>query len=165
VSVKEAASQLPVSPPVAGSPALYANFPLRINALTIDSLVLIAVSALVILLVGMVERFVAIRIALIVSWWCVLLFYEPILVWRRGGTIGHYRMNLRVVDNQTGGNLSLLRAVIRFWLKVLLGIVSFLSMSFTRRHQAVHDILTDASVQMRDAARAQPHQFTLGRPG
>jgi uncharacterized RDD family membrane protein YckC len=164
VSVKEA-SQFPVSPPLEGSPPLYANFPLRINALTIDSLVLIAVSALVILLVGMVERFVALRIALIVSWWFVLLFYEPILVWRRGGTIGHYRMNLRVVDNQTGGNLSLLRAVIRFWLKVLLGIVSFLSMSFTRRHQAVHDILTDASVRMRDAARAQPHQYTLGRPG
>ena len=75
----------------------------------------------------MIERLVVVRIALVGSWWFVLLFYEPILVWRRGGTIGHDRMNLRVVDNRTGGNLSLPKAVIRFWLKVLLGIFSFLT--------------------------------------
>ena len=72
-------------------------------------------------------------------------------------------MNLQVVDNGTQGPVSLAKALARFWLKALLGIFSFFTMSFSRRHQAVHDILTNSSVRIRDAAKAPPHHYTLGR--
>jgi hypothetical protein len=37
-------------------------------------------------------------------------------------------------------------------------------MNFSRRHQAVHDILTGSSVRIRDAARARPHQYWARAP-
>jgi hypothetical protein len=37
-------------------------------------------------------------------------------------------------------------------------------MSFTGKHQALHDMLTDASVRILDETKAQPRHYTLGRP-
>ena len=147
----------------AAGPPLYANFPRRLDALSIDSVVLIGFSVVVFLLASLFERLDVVRIALIVCWWLTILFYEPIMVWRFGGTIGHRAMNLRVVDNRTAGNVSLLKAVARLVVKGLLGVVSFFSMNFSRRHQAVHDILTGSSVQIRNPTKAQPHHYTIGR--
>jgi hypothetical protein len=92
----------------------------------------------------------------------VLLLYEPVLVWRGGSTLGHYWSNLRVVADD-GGNLSFIRALGRFVLKSLLGWYSFLSMAATRRNQAVHDLLTHSTVQIRDPAKATPSQFMTER--
>ena len=142
----------------------YATFPRRLNALSVDTLVLIGISAVFLGLLSFVQSFDGPRIGLVVLWWFVLLFYEPLMVSFAGGTIGHYRLNLRVVDNRTDGNIPLLRSLIRFWVKVILGVFSFLSMSFTRRHQAVHDVVTNSSVQIRDALKAKPYHYTLGRP-
>src|SRR6195256_415949 len=46
-----------------------------------------------------------------------LLLYEPILVSRMGGTLGHYFSNLRVVDERHRGNVSFLKACARFVVK------------------------------------------------
>jgi uncharacterized RDD family membrane protein YckC len=89
----------------------------------------------------------------------VLLLYEPLLVSLIGSTVGHYVYNMRVVDNRTGGNVSFLKAVVRVVIKAVLGIYSFISMATTRRHQAVHDLLTRSTVQVRDAATANPEHF------
>ena len=143
--------------------ALYANFPVRLNALTIDSVVIIAFSAFLFFLTSLVQGWSTARVALVVLWWFVLFFYEPLFVWRFGGSLGHRAMNLRVTDNRTGQNVSLLKALGRLVIKGLLGVFSFLTMSFTRRHQAIHDILTNSSVRIRDATRAKPHQYTVGK--
>ena len=146
-----------------GSPRLYANFPRRLDALSLDSVVLVAFSLLVFaVLAPLFEDVNAVRIGLVICWWVVLLLYEPVLAWR-GGTIGHRIMNLRVVDNRTQRNVSLVKALARFWLKGFLGILSFFTMNFSRRHQAAHDILTNSSVQIRDVTKAQPHHYTVGR--
>ncbi|HYS61666.1 MAG TPA: RDD family protein [Gemmatimonadales bacterium] len=146
-----------------GSPRLYANFPRRLDALSLDSVVLVAFSLLVFaVLAPLFEDVNAVRIGLVICWWVVLLLYEPVLAWR-GGTIGHRIMNLRVVDNRTQRNVSLVKALARFGLKGFLGILSFFTMNFSRRHQAAHDILTNSSVQIRDATKAQPHHYTVGR--
>ena len=71
-------------------------------------------------------------------------------------------MNLRVVDNRSGGNVSLLKALARLVVKGVLGIFSFFSMNLSRRHQAIHDILTRSSVQIKNPSRAQPHHYTVG---
>jgi uncharacterized RDD family membrane protein YckC len=68
-----------------------------------------------------------------------------------------------VVDNRTQRNVSLAKALARFGVKGVLGILSFFTMNFSRRHQAAHDILTNSSVQIRDATKAQPHHYTVGR--
>ena len=56
----------------------------------------------------------------------------------------------------------------RIW--TVLSWYSFITMATTMRHQAVHDLLTHSTVQIRDAAKAQPHHFIgsrqeLGAPG
>jgi uncharacterized RDD family membrane protein YckC len=146
-----------------GTPPLYANFPRRLNALSLDTVVLLASSAFILFVASIFERVDTVRITLVILWWLLLLFYEPLLVWRLGGTIGHRAMNLRVVDNRKEGNVSLLKALARFWVKTFLGIFSFLTMSFSRRHQAVHDIVTNSSVRIKNMAKARPEHYTLGR--
>src|SRR5450631_2526346 len=84
-----------------------------------------------------------------------LLLYEPVLVSATGGTLGHYFNNLRVVDQQSGGNVSFLKACARVVIKGLLGWFSFVVLAATRRNQAIHDLLTRSTVQIRDAAKAR----------
>jgi hypothetical protein len=86
------------------------------------------------------------------------------MVWRVGGTVGHLATNLRVVDDASGRNPGLLRAAARFWIKTALGVLSFVTMLLTRRHQAVHDSLTRTTVQIRDLAKAQPDDYLVERP-
>ena len=142
---------------------LYATFPRRLNAISVDTVVLVLFSVLIFTVASYLERVDVVRITLVIAWWAVLLLYEPVLVWRWGGTVGHRAMNLRVVDNRSEGNVSLLKALARFVIKGLLGIFSFLTMNFSRRHQAVHDIVTQSSVRVRDATKARPEHYTLGR--
>ena len=92
----------------------------------------------------------------------ILMLYEPVLVSRAGGTLGHIWTNLRVVDDR-GGNLSFAKALARFVVKSVLGWYSFVVMAATRRNQAVHDLLTHSTVQIRDPAKAKPGQFITER--
>lgn len=96
--------------------------------------------------------------------------YEPLLVSFAGGTIGHYLSNLRVVDDRTNGNVSLPKAVARVIIKAALSWYSFITMAAARRHQAVHDLLTRSTVQIRDPAKALSghyarERFELSSPG
>ena len=92
-----------------------------------------------------------------------LLLYEPVLVSFTGGTLGHYLANLRVVDERDGGNISFLKACARVVIKGLLGLYSFAILAATRRNQAVHDLLTRSTVQIRDPAKALPGQYITER--
>jgi uncharacterized RDD family membrane protein YckC len=93
----------------------------------------------------------------------VLVLYEPILVSRMGGTLGHYFTNLRVADDRGGGNIGFARACARVVVKGVLGLYSFVILAATRRNQAVHDLLTRSTVQIRDPARALPGQYIAER--
>jgi hypothetical protein len=92
-----------------------------------------------------------------------LLLYEPILVSRIGGTLGHYFNNLRVVDKDDGGNISFPKACARAVIKGVLGLYSFVILAATSRNQAVHDLLTGSTVQIRDPAKALPSQYMIER--
>src|SRR5664279_4931763 len=93
----------------------------------------------------------------------VLVLYEPILVSRIGGTLGHYFTNLRVVDDRDGGNIGFSKACARVVIKGLLGLYSFVILAATRRNQAVHDLLTGSTVQIRDPSKALPGQYIAER--
>jgi RDD family len=147
----------PASPP-ADEGVAYARYTRRLKAYFLDWVLMIA------LMFG--GLFIAIQFGsdnvarpLGFTIIAVLLLYEPLLVSLFGSTIGHYGYNMRVVDNRTGGNVSFFKAVVRVVIKAVLGIYSFISMAMTRRHQAMHDLLTQSTVQVRDAAKADPAHF------
>ena len=141
----------------------YASFTRRFRALVLDSLVLTGGFA-ALLVLGEMTRDVpgsGVTLGLIVIGG--LLLYEPVLVWLHGGTVGHRAANLCVVDERAGGNPTFLRAFARFVIKTVLGIPSFITMALTRRHQAVHDLVTGTTVRVRDVEKARAIDFHYER--
>jgi hypothetical protein len=96
-------------------------------------------------------------------WLGFLFLYEPVLVSRRGATLGHAAANIRVVDLRTGGNPTFLRALGRFWLKGVVGLLAFAFMGTTRRHQALHDLAAGTTVEITDPAKARAEHFVEER--
>ena len=139
----------------------YARFTRRLQAVLIDTIVfmLIFVAALTLGVSFKSDNVARILGLTVVLTW---LLYEPVLASMTGGTIGHHLYNIRVVDDR-GGNISFGKAVLRVIIKTLLSWYSFITMATTSRHQAVHDLLTHSTVQIRDVARAQAHHFVASR--
>jgi uncharacterized RDD family membrane protein YckC len=136
----------------------YARFPRRLRAVFIDWVIFVLVLVGTLIVAAAVgsdklSRELGFAVAVL------LLLYEPLLVWQTGSSVGHYLTNLRVVDNRTQGNPSFLRALARQIIKAVLGWHSFITMATTRRHQAVHDLLTGSTVQIRDPAKASTDHY------
>jgi len=132
----------------AAIPTRYATFTGRVRALLVDTCI-VAVG-LIVVVVGS-DFAEAIPGSGRIAWlamFALVFLYEPVLIWRRGATIGHARNHLRVVRVETGRTPGLLRAFARFVAKVVLGLPSFVTMAFTRKHQAVHDWLTQTVVEV-----------------
>ncbi len=144
------------------SQAQYARFSRRLRGMFVDwVLALVVIFGAILFAVSVGNAVVSRSLAVVVALFFVL--YEPFLVSRTGGTVGHWFTNLRVVDDRTGGNLTLRTAFIRAAIKAVLGACSFVIMLATRRNQAVHDLLTHSTVRIRDAAKAQQHHFITER--
>jgi uncharacterized RDD family membrane protein YckC len=140
----------------------YGRFSRRLKAMVIDWIIIV--------LLLVVALFAAVsvgsdRIGRILGFTfvAVWLLYEPLLVSLTGSTIGHYRTNLRVVDNRTHGNISFIKAVARVIIKGTLGLYSFVTMATTSRHQAVHDLLTQSTVQIRHRFKARSSDYVAAR--
>lgn len=140
----------------------YARFSRRLRAMLIDwiiTLIVVFGTVLVAASVGNDNLSRGLGTLAVV----LLVAYEPILVSRMGGTLGHYFTNLRVVDDGSGGNIGFARACARVVIKGVLGLYSFVILAATRRNQAVHDLLTRSTVQIRDPAKALPGQYIAER--
>jgi hypothetical protein len=140
----------------------YARFTRRLRGIVIDWIVVMILLFGTLLVASSLrsDHFSRVLGILVVI---VLVLYEPVLVSLTGGTLGHYFSNLRVVDERDQGNVSFLKALARLALKSLLGWYSFIVMTATRRNQAVHDLLTRSTVQIRDPAKARPHHYITER--
>jgi uncharacterized RDD family membrane protein YckC len=140
----------------------YARFSRRFRAILLDWIISLIVIFGALLLATAVrnDNFSRLLGILVVV---ALVLYEPILVSRMGGTLGHYFTNLRVVDDRGGGNIGFARAFARVVIKGVLGLYSFVILAATRRNQAVHDLLTRSTVQIRDPAKALPGQYIAER--
>jgi uncharacterized RDD family membrane protein YckC len=155
MSIADAGEQRAVGP-------AYARFLPRVRALLIDAIImLVALYAAVTVAVAIRSDDLArtLGLAVAASW----LLYEPLFVAFAGGTIGHRLANLRVVDDRTHGNVSLLKAFARTIIKAVVGWLSFVTMLATRRSQAIHDLLTRSTVQLRDQSRAAPSYYVHER--
>jgi RDD family len=142
--------------------ALYARFTRRVQGIMIDSIVVIVLIVCALSLAVAVQSDTLSRVlgfAIVAA----ALLYEPVLVSFTGSTLGHYVTNLRVVDDASGGNVSFLKACARLAIKSLLGWYSFVILAATRRNQAVHDLLTRSTVQIRDPAKARPAHYLVER--
>jgi uncharacterized RDD family membrane protein YckC len=136
----------------------YARFSRRFRGVVLDWMILMAILFGAVMLASMVrsDNFSRALGILVIA---ALLLYEPILVSFTGSTLGHYLTNLRVVDGRSGGNVSFLKACARVVIKGVLGLYSFVTLAATRRNQAVHDLLTKSTVQIRDPAKALPGHY------
>jgi uncharacterized RDD family membrane protein YckC len=140
----------------------YARFSRRARGIVIDWILAVSLIFGALLVTASARSDVLARVLgiLVVT---VLLLYEPVLVSLTGSTLGHYFANLRVVDERHRGNVSFGKALARMILKSLLGWYSFIVITATRRNQAVHDLLTRSTVQIRDPAKALPHHYITER--
>lgn len=145
-------------------PVAYATFTRRVYALVLDGVVMALVIVAVLLAGELLPETATAGRALIITLFGFLLLYEPLLVWSGGGTIGHRLTNLRVVADRSGANPTFSQALARSLIKALLGAVSFLTMAFTARHQAVHDRVTRTTVQIRNLAVAREGEYYAERP-
>jgi uncharacterized RDD family membrane protein YckC len=89
----------------------------------------------------------------------LVVLYEPILTvyWC---TLGQAAMRMRVRDEKTLERISISQAYTRVLVKYFLGWISFLTLPFQKRRQAVHDLFTNTLVvEARDLA-----QRNVGQP-
>jgi uncharacterized RDD family membrane protein YckC len=140
----------------------YARFSRRFRGIVLDWMILMAILFGALMLASTVrnDNFARVLGTMVIA---ALLLYEPVLVSFTGSTLGHYFTNLRVVDERTGGNVSFFKACARAAIKGVLGLYSFVILMAARRNQAVHDILTKSTVQIRDPAKASPGQYVEER--
>jgi RDD family len=146
----------------ASSGPLYARFSRRLRGIVIDWVIAMVVLFGAVMVASAIRNDDVSRVLgyLVIAF---LLLYEPVLVTLVGGTLGHRFSNLRVVDDATGGNVRFPKALARLLIKGVLSWYSFVILAATRRNQAVHDLLTRSTVQIRDAAIARPSQYVTER--
>ncbi len=118
--------------------ALYARFPRRLQAMSADAFLGLVVFYLAVAAASATGSSALVRVVWILL---IVLFlaYEPLMVSRFGATLGHRFANLDVVRESDGGRLSGGTALLRWLLKSVVGIPSFVAMLVTARHQALHD--------------------------
>jgi uncharacterized RDD family membrane protein YckC len=109
----------------------------RYISMLIDVLIIVLISIAITSLfdiIGQVPGFVK-GILFVV----VVLLYEPILI-TSGSTIGQLFMNLRVRDfNNPDQKLTFHLAILRTLIKILLGWLSFITVTFNVNRRAIHD--------------------------
>lgn len=120
----------------------------RIRAVLIDA-VLVPFVALTSLVLGVslgVESLPA-KLALFIV---PILILEPALVAWTGGTIGHHLNRIKIVKKDAVTHIGFPAAIVRFFIKFVLGWFSLISILTTRKHQAVHDLAAGSVVVHKD---------------
>jgi uncharacterized RDD family membrane protein YckC len=80
-----------------------------------------------------------VRIALFAS---LFIAYEPLCM-TLGSTLGNYLKGIRVrKDSDSTKRINILQAIMRYPVKVLLGWISFLTISSNPKRRAIHDLVS-----------------------
>lgn len=77
----------------------------------------------------------------------IVYLYEPLFVSVFGGTVGHLSNNLRVrkVEDESK-KINVFQALLRYTVKIILGIISFFTMRFDDKSRAIHDMVVGSVV-------------------
>jgi uncharacterized RDD family membrane protein YckC len=92
--------------------------------------------------------------AITLSWLCGWLYFALLESSKMQGTLGKAALNIRVTDLE-GRRISFGRATGRYfgkWLSSATLLIGYLIQPFTRRRQALHDLLAGTLVVRRDTA-------------
>jgi uncharacterized RDD family membrane protein YckC len=116
----------------------YPNLLKRIQSIFIDTLLIVLAMFLVARLLDRSEDVPDwVRAAIFVGLYGV---YEPVCT-SFGTTAGNYLMNIRVRRHEHEiKKINILQAYIRFFLKVFLGWLSFITLHMTKQKRAIHDL-------------------------
>ena len=121
---------------------------LRVKALVIDNLILIALIYLSTDLLSIFKNnSTNIKIVLFLL---IFVIYEPLCISFFGKTLGQYLNRIKVIQHNKGGKLNLLQSIIRYLFKCLLGWLSLVTISFNKDQKAIHDILVNSVVVVDD---------------
>lgn len=136
----------------------YPALVLRIRAMCIDLIVFVFLFWAVFLLIWKVQfsndslKIVVLSVP--------LLLFEPMCMSISGSTIGQHLVGIKVASRKTGKNLFILRAILRYVVKVVVGFYSVITMAVTHRRQSFHDVVSGSVVLFKDDARA-PERYIL----
>ena len=139
---------------------LYARAAPRLQAYLRDFLVYMAILVACMLAAVAVGTPFATQ-ASVIMYIAILLLYEPLCIALWGGTIGHISLGLRIVRGIDLGPVSFGRALVRTAVKGLLGLWVFMAIYFTRRSQAVHDLVAGTVVIPRNPAMTGSYGFAV----
>ncbi|MDA8886749.1 RDD family protein [Bacteroidia bacterium] len=80
-----------------------------------------------------------------------VFLYEPLFVSLFGGSIGHLSGNMHVVrESDHSRKINIFAALVRFAVKLLLGIISLFSISKENKGRAIHDKAVRSIVLFKD---------------
>jgi len=128
----------------------------RVQAVLVDSLILFFIILAwwyALPLLGSLPP--GVRIAIPILAWILL---DPLLVTFTGGSPGHHLRGLVVLSAADGGPLNLIRSLIRALVKSLTGWWAFIFVLMTRRHQALHDLVSGSIVRLRHPQALPVHE-------
>jgi len=141
----------------------YPAFALRLRASCIDAAVLVVAFFSMFYLVSKIQiDNNALRIALMFA---PALLIEPLMVWLTSGSVGHHLSGIKVASNRTDGRPGLLQSLLRFIVKLVLGLYSFLVMLITKKHRALHDVLSNSVVLFKNENLASERHKLQPRSG
>ncbi len=89
-----------------------------------------------------------------------IFIFEPFLVSTTGGTVGQHIVGIQVKNKKTGKNINIISAIIRFVVKIILGVISLITILTTRYHQGIHDALVGSIVTLKNP-ESQPSNELL----
>lgn len=143
------------------TPIAYTKLSRRIKALLFDSLALIAGFFITIFLVtGLKFEPPLLESVLIIF---IVISIEPLFVSITGSSIGHHMVGLRVRRSKTDKRLNIFLSYIRFLAKFPLGIISFVSVLTTRKHQSLHDLISGSIVVHKNAENIPSYEILTER--
>ncbi len=124
---------------------IYPNLLTRVKALFVDFIVILiifSITSLVIGKIGGAPNWVR-GFILVFS----LYLYEPVLISSFGGTVGHHLVKIRIKRmSNPDKKLNIFQASLRFIVKYLLGVISFLTITGNKKKRAIHDMASGSIV-------------------
>lgn len=139
----------------------YTRISRRIKAFSIDTIALILIFFVTLFIITQISipnpTIKSLIIILIVA------SIEPLFVSITGSSIGHHFTGLKVRQADADRKLNIFQSYIRFLAKLPFGLFSFISVLTTRKHQALHDLISKSIVVHKNHYLALPYEIISER--
>ncbi|MFK8068065.1 MAG: RDD family protein [Gammaproteobacteria bacterium] len=132
----------------------------RLRALAVDSIIIPSVFIAIIITVS---TLIDPGIHVLLSAGFAVFILEPLMVSVTGGTVGHHLLGLRVIHKRTFKNLNIFSVTLRSLVKLIVGLLSVVSIFTTRQHKAIHDLLAGSIVVLKNPQTLSSYEVLTER--